>query len=309
MKAGKYLGKQLLSTESKVMSDVVSGSFLKDSARSRFRETSKNVTDDILRKIQSGSDIKGKKSHKNHHSQHVKRSRKKLQESDTFLGQLILRDFSCCLLDKTPIEFYVSGSGEHYLDLAHTLLHLQVKIKKKNGTILSPIDHAAPISYLLNTLFSECSVTLNDKQTSNVGATNSGYLNRYNICKESKLIDMLGALHFDLGPQNLTPDLSADAMHDSILYNGNLTIDIKFSKALPETVNLLVYSEYQDTIEIEKKSQYFYRFLKMDSITLCRLACSDVILRSKFGGVYSSDDLPKEHDRYSCFIVNLDPKT
>ncbi|GFT09428.1 uncharacterized protein F54H12.2, partial [Nephila pilipes] len=35
-----------------------------------------------------------------------------------------------------------------------------------------------------------------------MGATNSGYLNRYNMCKESKLIDMLGALHFDLGSQS-----------------------------------------------------------------------------------------------------------
>ncbi|GFQ64519.1 uncharacterized protein F54H12.2 [Trichonephila clavata] len=62
------------------------------------------------------------------------------------------------LSDKTPIEFYVSGSGEHYLDLAHTLLHLQVKIKKRNGTILGAPDQVAPINYLLNTLFSECSV-------------------------------------------------------------------------------------------------------------------------------------------------------
>ncbi|GFS72016.1 uncharacterized protein NPIL_652751 [Nephila pilipes] len=141
------------------------------------------------------------------------------------------------LNDKTPIEFYVSGSGEHYLDLAHTLLPLQVKIKKKNETILAATDHVAPINYLQNTLFSECSVTSNYKQVSsqanyayrclfdallspsvvqesmltldlfykdtaskqdsvdiaNVGATNSGYLNRYNICKESRLIDMLGA--------------------------------------------------------------------------------------------------------------------
>ncbi|GFQ74075.1 uncharacterized protein TNCT_556511 [Trichonephila clavata] len=47
----------------------------------------------------------------------------------------------------------------------------------------------------------------------------------------------------------------------------------------------------------------------MDSITLCRLACSDFLLRSEFGGVYASDELPKTLDSYSCFIVNLDPKT
>ncbi|GFT67252.1 uncharacterized protein NPIL_535251 [Nephila pilipes] len=70
------------------------------------------------------------------------------------------------LSHKTPIEFYVSGSGEHYLDLAHTLLHLQVKVKKKNGQSITETDQVAPINYLLNTLFSECSITLNDKQVS-----------------------------------------------------------------------------------------------------------------------------------------------
>ncbi|GFR17706.1 uncharacterized protein F54H12.2 [Trichonephila clavata] len=151
------------------------------------------------------------------------------------------------LSDKTPIEFYVSGSGEHYLDLAHTLLHLQVKIKKRNGTILGAPDQVAPINYLLNTLFSECSVTLNDKQVSSQANysyrcifyallspravqesmltsglfykdaaskheslelangsdnINPGYQTRYNICKDSKLIDMIGPLHFDLGNQS-----------------------------------------------------------------------------------------------------------
>ncbi|GFQ86938.1 uncharacterized protein TNCT_2171 [Trichonephila clavata] len=46
----------------------------------------------------------------------------------------------------------------------------------------------------------------------------------------------------------------------------------------------------------------------MDSISLCRLACSDLLLRSKFGGVYASDELPQTLGSYSCFIVNLDSK-
>ncbi|GFR13158.1 uncharacterized protein TNCT_351171 [Trichonephila clavata] len=35
----------------------------------------------------------------------------------------------------------------------------------------------------------------------------------------------------------------------------------------------------------------------MDSISLCRLACSDLLLRSKFGGVYASDELLQTLDR------------
>ncbi|GFT01553.1 uncharacterized protein F54H12.2 [Trichonephila clavipes] len=67
--------------------------------------------------------------------------------------------------------------------------------------------------------------------------------------------------HYDISYicaiEDLTPDLSADGMHESISRNGNLTIDIKFSKALPETVNLLVYSEYRNTIEIDKNRTIF----------------------------------------------------
>ncbi|GFU52043.1 uncharacterized protein F54H12.2 [Nephila pilipes] len=59
---------------------------------------------------------------------------------------------------------------------------------------------------------------------------------------------------------DLTPDLSADGMHTSILRNGNLTIDIKFSKALTETVNLLVYAEYRNTTEIDKIRSIFLIF-------------------------------------------------
>ncbi|GFQ69522.1 uncharacterized protein F54H12.2 [Trichonephila clavata] len=51
---------------------------------------------------------------------------------------------------------------------------------------------------------------------------------------------------------DLTPDLSADGMHDSVLRNSNLALDIRFSKALPETVNLIVYAEYRNVIEIDK---------------------------------------------------------
>ncbi|GFR06394.1 uncharacterized protein F54H12.2 [Trichonephila clavata] len=396
------------------------------------------------------------------------------------------------LSDKTPIEFYVSGTGDNYIDLSHTLLQVHVKIKKKSGAAISTPDQVAPINYLLNTLFSECSVTLNDEQVSSqanyayrcifdvllsrrtvqesmftaglfykdtaskhdlveltnvADNVNSGYQTRYNICKDSKLMDLIGPLHFDLGNQSkflinsmnlriklernkdsftmmsathdfkmviqhaslfvrkvkvapsimighetalgngaikmpirrtevksfalssgmqsitisnafigqlptllimgmvsnnafngdfpknpfnfkhydltylcvldgnrmipskpfqpkfdgsncysrcyvslftdlgryhkdqdinisfseykdgytlfaldLTPDLSADGMHESISRNGNLTIDLKFSKALPETVNLIVFSEYRNVIEIDKNRNIFTEY-------------------------------------------------
>lgn len=50
------------------------------------------------------------------------------------------------LSEKTPIEIYISGNGEHYIDLSHTILQLQIKILKKNGSNLGDSDHVAPIS-------------------------------------------------------------------------------------------------------------------------------------------------------------------
>lgn len=46
----------------------------------------------------------------------------------------------------------------------------------------------------------------------------------------------------------------------------------------------------------------------MDTITLCRLACSDKTLKRSFGGVFASDTLPKHKTCFRSFIVNLDSK-
>lgn len=43
----------------------------------------------------------------------------------------------------------------------------------------------------------------------------------------------------------------------------------------------------------------------MDTITLCRLACSDRKIRPAFGGVYPSDRLPRKNV-VSFYIANLD---
>lgn len=46
----------------------------------------------------------------------------------------------------------------------------------------------------------------------------------------------------------------------------------------------------------------------MDSLSLCRAACSDPLIRVRFGGVYASDELPKQRNEYCSFIVNLDKR-
>ena len=47
----------------------------------------------------------------------------------------------------------------------------------------------------------------------------------------------------------------------------------------------------------------------MDTLSLCRLACSDKKIKKTFGGVYASDSLPVHKKRFSSFIANLDRST
>ena len=145
------------------------------------------------------------------------------------------------LSDKTPLEFAITSDGEHYLDLAHSILHLQIRILKTNGNDLQATDSVSPINYILNTLFSECSVFLNEKQVSSqvnysyrsileslllysksaqdsllsaslfhkdtagqhdtIGAANAGFVARQNVCKLSKKLQLMGPLHIDLAAQ------------------------------------------------------------------------------------------------------------
>jgi len=38
--------------------------------------------------------------------------------------------------DGSPIEFDMAGNGENYIDLANTMLYVQAKITKQNGSVL-----------------------------------------------------------------------------------------------------------------------------------------------------------------------------
>ena len=59
---------------------------------------------------------------------------------------------------------------------------------------------------------------------------------------------------------DLTPDYDTSGSHVSITQNENLTIDLKFSVALPETVSLIIYAEYRNTIEIDKSRSVYTDF-------------------------------------------------
>lgn len=75
------------------------------------------------------------------------------------------------LNDNSPIEFFIPGDGEKYLDLNDTMLHLRVKITERDGTNIPPDAGVALINYPLNTIFSQCDVILGDRLISQSSAT------------------------------------------------------------------------------------------------------------------------------------------
>ena len=74
-------------------------------------------------------------------------------------------------LDSGPIEFNIPGTGEDYLDLANTYLHIGVKIKKNDGSDLADAASVGPVNLLLHSLFSQVDVHLNDKLVSSSSNT------------------------------------------------------------------------------------------------------------------------------------------
>lgn len=75
------------------------------------------------------------------------------------------------ITDNGPIEFFIPGDGEKYLDLNDTLLHVRCKITNADGTDLADDAVVGLINYPLNTIFDQCDVVLGDRLISQSSAT------------------------------------------------------------------------------------------------------------------------------------------
>ncbi|XP_075784913.1 uncharacterized protein F54H12.2-like [Pelodiscus sinensis] len=63
----------------------------------------------------------------------------------------------------TPLEFFISGHGDHYLDLNNTLLHVCCRVVKADGTDLDDDERVALTNYPIAALFNQLDVTLGDR--------------------------------------------------------------------------------------------------------------------------------------------------
>lgn len=67
------------------------------------------------------------------------------------------------LTDDGPIEFQIPGTGDDYIDLSHTLIHIKAKILNQDLTALAAATNVAPINNWLHSLFSQLDIYLNQK--------------------------------------------------------------------------------------------------------------------------------------------------
>ena len=60
-----------------------------------------------------------------------------------------------------PFEFDVTGSGDDYLDLANSFLHVRARIVKVDGGNLDDDSAVGPVNNFLHSLFSQMDISLN----------------------------------------------------------------------------------------------------------------------------------------------------
>ncbi|KAI7804697.1 hypothetical protein IRJ41_016121 [Triplophysa rosa] len=73
--------------------------------------------------------------------------------------------------DSAPLEFFIAGTGEDYLDLNNTLLFLRLKITKPNGGDIPDPASVGLINYPGATIFSQVDVSLGDRLISQSSST------------------------------------------------------------------------------------------------------------------------------------------
>ena len=114
-----------------------------------------------------------------------------------------------------PIEFFIPGSGDDYIDLANTMLHLQVKVTRANGNPLDAGDPVGPVNNFLHSLFSHIDLSLNGTLVTSSSSNSYPY---------RSYIEALLSYGFDAKSTQLTNQLwykdKASRMHTSELAAG-----------------------------------------------------------------------------------------
>ena len=127
-----------------------------------------------------------------------------------------------------PIEFNVTGSGQDYLDLANTQLHVKAQIQTAAGEDLGADAPVGPVNLFLHSLFSEIDVSLNNTLVTSANNTYPyrAYLeNIFSYGPASKNLQLTSALYYkDLaGRMEDTNPFHNDTRNDGLKKRGAFT--------------------------------------------------------------------------------------
>ena len=70
-------------------------------------------------------------------------------------GALVPYQPIASITDGGPIEFYIPGAGDEYIDLAQTQLYVRAKITNADGTNLEAAAPVGPANLFLHSLFNQ----------------------------------------------------------------------------------------------------------------------------------------------------------
>ena len=100
-----------------------------------------------------------------------------------------------------------------------------------------------------------------------------------------------------------TPEHGASERHTSHMDNGNIRIELHFTKPLPDAITCLLYLEYDNCIRID-----YSRNVSSNFWWTLQILCTLQNVKS-FLDVFPSDLLPHSITRSGSIIVNTDPHT
>jgi hypothetical protein len=147
------------------------------------------------------------------------------------------------LTNDSPIEFVVAGTSDEYIDLAHTMIYLQVKIiKNENPPLIEggrrSVHNVAPVNNWLHSMFTQVDVYLNQKSIT-PPSNNYNYRayieNLLNYGKDAKKTHLQSSFwykdtaeHMEAGNQNLGYEKRKENSSNNTAVDlfGNLHCDI-----------------------------------------------------------------------------------
>ncbi|XP_073712807.1 uncharacterized protein F54H12.2-like [Misgurnus anguillicaudatus] len=104
--------------------------------------------------------------------------------------------------DSAPLEFFIAGTGEDYLDLNNTMLFLRLKITRPNGADIADPAPVGLINYAGSTLFSQLDISLDNTaghmDVRDPVGRNRGLLKRSSFTHGSQAVELLVPIHADI---------------------------------------------------------------------------------------------------------------